>query len=198
MRIIGLTGGIGSGKSTAATMLAEAGFPVIDADKLAREVVEPGMPALRELAEAFGEDILDGKGALRRSLLAERAFSSKENTERLNAITHPAIRRLQQQRIQEAADAGAHTVIYDMPLLIEQGLDEEMDLTVVVHTDRQLRIERLESARGISPQDAARRMDAQVDDETRLSKADVVLDNSGTLEELAQQVDRLVDKLKKS
>lgn len=196
MKTIGLTGGIGSGKSTVAAQLIDAGFTVVDADQLARDVVAPGSPVLAELAQEFGADILDDKGTLKRQLLAQRAFASEEKTARLNAITHPAIADLKQERFDAAERAGARVVIYDMPLLIEQGLDKEMDLTVVVHTDREVRLDRLQHSRGLDPSDARRRMDAQVGDKTRLAAADVVIDNSGTLDELRTQVDELVARIR--
>ena len=190
--MIGLTGGIGSGKSTVAALLAEHGFPVVDADQLAREVVEPGQPALAELAEAFGQDVLHDDGSLNRPELAARAFVDKEHTELLNSITHPRIRQLREQRFRQAADAGADAVVYDMPLLVEQGVDKHMDLTVVVDVDVEERIRRLVSTRGLTEADARRRIAAQVDDAERLAAADVVIDNNGPVEALGEQVEQLV------
>ncbi|MDO5453366.1 MAG: dephospho-CoA kinase [Corynebacterium sp.] len=192
MKMIGLTGGIGSGKSTVAALLAEHGFPVVDADQLAREVVEPGQPALAELAEAFGQDVLHDDGSLNRPELAARAFVDKEHTELLNSITHPRIRQLREQRFRQAADAGADAVVYDMPLLVEQGVDKHMDLTVVVDVDVEERIRRLVSTRGLTEEDARRRIAAQVDDAERLAAADVVIDNNGPVEALGEQVEQLV------
>lgn len=190
--MIGLTGGIGSGKSTVAALLAEHGFPVVDADQLAREVVEPGQPALAELAEAFGQDVLHDDGSLNRPELAARAFVDKEHTELLNSITHPRIRQLREQRFRQAADAGADAVVYDMPLLVEQGVDKHMDLTVVVDVNVEERIRRLVSTRGLTEEDARRRIAAQVDDAERLAAADVVIDNNGPVEALGEQVEQLV------
>lgn len=192
MKMIGLTGGIGSGKSTVAKLLAEHGFPVVDADQLAREVVEPGQPALAELAEAFGHDVLLADGSLNRSELAARAFVDKERTELLNAITHPRIQELRERRFQEAKDAGSDAVVYDMPLLVEQGVDKNMDLTVVVDVDVEERIRRLVATRGLTEEDARRRIAAQVADTERLAAADVVIDNNGPVEALGEQVDQLV------
>lgn len=192
MKMIGLTGGIGSGKSTVAKLLAEHGFPVVDADQLAREVVEPGQPALAELAEAFGQDVLLADGSLNRSELAARAFVDKERTELLNAITHPRIQELRERRFQKAKDAGSDAVVYDMPLLVEQGVDKNMDLTVVVDVDVEERIRRLVATRGLTEEDARRRIAAQVADAERLAAADVVIDNNGPVEALGEQVDQLV------
>lgn len=192
MKIIGLTGGIGSGKSTVAALLAEHGFPVVDADQLAREVVEPGQPALQELAEAFGQDVLLADGSLNRPELAARAFVDKERTELLNAITHPRIQELREQRFQEAEDAGSDAVVYDMPLLVDKGVNKTMDLTVVVDVDVEERIRRLVATRGLTEEDARRRVAAQVGDAERLAAADVVIDNNGPVEALGEQVDQLV------
>ena len=196
MKIIGLTGGIGSGKSTVAAMLAEAGFPVVDADQLAREVVEPGQPALKELADAFGADVLDEKGALRRGELAARAFVDKQHTELLNSITHPRIQELRKARFEAAAITGVAAVIYDMPLLVEQGGDKECDLVVVVDVDVDERVRRLVRLRGLDEEDARRRIDQQVDDATRRAAADVVIDNNGALIDLDAQVDKLVRRIR--
>lgn len=196
MKRIGLTGGIGSGKSTVAALLAADGFVVVDADQLAREVVEPGQPALTRLAEEFGADVIRDDGSLARGLLAERAFASEERTQLLNAITHPAIRELTQQRFAEAAQAGEPAVVYDMPLLVDQGLHERMDLTVVVSATEENRIARLAQSRGIGEADARRRIAAQVDEETRRAAADVIIDNNGPLSDLPPQVEQLVEQIR--
>lgn len=192
MKLIGLTGGIGSGKSTVAKLLAEEGFTVVDADQIAREIVETGQPALAELAEAFGEDILESDGSLNRGLLAERAFVSPEKTDLLNSITHPRINEETQRRFNAARDAGEAAVIYDMPLLVDKGLHKNMDLTIVVDVDVEKRIQRLVEFRGLDEADARRRVAAQIDDEVRLAAADIIIDNNGPLEALAPQVDRFV------
>lgn len=196
MKKIGLTGGIGSGKSTVARLLDDAGIPVVDADQLAREVVEPGQPALAELAEEFGDDLLNEDGSLNRGLLAERAFVDKQHTEKLNAITHPAIRKLTAQRFAEYEAAGAQAVIYDMPLLIDLGMHESMDLTVVVSTTEENRIQRLGAARGIKEADARNRIAAQVDEDTRRAAADVIIDNNGAEANLEPQVSDLADRIR--
>lgn len=195
MKKIGLTGGIGSGKSTVAKQLAAAGFPVVDADQLAREIVEPGQPALAKLVEAFGEEILSADGSLNRAALAERAFATQEGTDTLNSITHPAIRALTDQRFAEAEADGVEAVIYDMPLLVDLGLDKGMDLVVVVSASEDIRIQRLAASRGVDEEDARRRMAAQIDEATRNAAADVVIDNNGGLDELGPQVDLLIEKI---
>lgn len=192
---IGLTGGIGSGKSTVAALLAEAGLEIVDADRIAREVVEPGRPALAELAEAFGADILSTDGTLNRGELARRAFVDPEHTELLNSITHPRISAETARRFAVAEAAGTRAVVYDMPLLIEQGLDAGMDLTVVVDVPAETRVQRLVAQRGMDESDARARIAAQISDERRRAAADVVLDNSGPREALDAQVAELVERV---
>lgn len=187
---VGLTGGMGSGKSTVATRLAQLGATVIDADAIAREIVEPGQPALAELAERFGEEILTDDGALDRAELARRAFVDAESTEALNAITHPRIAERTAEYYRQAAAAAAPVVVYDMPLLFEKGLEADQDLVLVVHAPEELRIQRLVESRGVDREDAARRIAAQLDDATRIAKADVVLDNTASVAKLQAQVDR--------
>lgn len=196
MKIIGLTGGIGSGKSTVARILREHGFPIVDADLIAREIVEPGQPALAELAKEFGEDILNADGSLDRGLLASRAFTTKDTTQRLNDITHPRINQRTQELFDEAREDGAEAVIYDMPLLIDKGLHKDMDATIVVHAAEHVRLERLTTKRGLDVDDVRRRINAQIDDETRKQHADILLDNNGTEEDLTQQIAQAVDKIK--
>lgn len=192
MKKVGLTGGIGSGKSTVARMLADEGFPVVDADQIAREIMEPGSPVLAQVAEVFGEDLIDDTGALNRAELAKRAFSSTEQTEKLNALTHPAIRAESTRRFDEAEKAGARAVIYDMPLLVDLGLHRDMDMTVVVDVDVDERVRRLVDKRGLTEADARARIAQQVDDDTRRAAADIVVDNNGPLEALAAQVEKVV------
>lgn len=196
MKIIGLTGGIGSGKSTVARSLQKHGFPIVDADLIAREIVEPGQPALAELAKEFGEDILNADGSLDRGLLASRAFTNKDTTQRLNNITHPRINQRTQELFDEARENGAEAVIYDMPLLIDKALHKDMDATIVVHAAEHVRLERLTTKRGLDVDDVRRRINAQIDDETRKQHADILLDNNGTEEDLTQQIAQAVDKIK--
>ncbi|WP_293830481.1 dephospho-CoA kinase [uncultured Corynebacterium sp.] len=196
MKKVGLTGGIGSGKSTVARMLGGAGFAVVDADQVARDIMEPGSPVLEEVAAAFGADLIGDDGALDRGELARRAFATTEDTQRLNAITHPAIRAESERRFAAAEEAGEQAVIYDMPLLVDLGLNQDMDLTVVVDVDKEERIRRLVDKRGLDEADARARMAQQIDDEDRLVAADVVIDNNGPLDALDAQVAALVEKIK--
>lgn len=192
MKLIGLTGGIGSGKSTVAKALAGYGYEIVDADQIARDIVKPGQPALAELQEAFGQDIIDDSGELRRFLLAQRAFADPDKTELLNSITHPRINEETQRRFAEARSRGESAVVYDMPLLVDNGLHEDMDLTVVVDVDPETRVHRLVQHRGLDEHDARRRIAAQVSDEERRAAADVIIDNNGPLTAIAPQVEKLV------
>ena len=188
MFLIGLTGGIGSGKTTVATRLKGLGARIVDADKIAREIVEPGEPALAELAEAF-DGVLNADGSLNRAELARQAFAAPDATEKLNSITHPRIRERTLERFAEARTDGVPVLVYDMPLLIENGEYKKMDHVLVVDSADEIRIDRLVNSRGLDEEDARRRIAAQISREERLAAADSVVDNSGTRDQLLQQVD---------
>ncbi|TKJ18230.1 dephospho-CoA kinase [Blastococcus sp. CCUG 61487] len=184
---IGLTGGIGSGKSTVAGLLAARGAVVIDADRIAREVVEPGTPGLAAVIEAFGDGVLAADGALDRPALAGIVFADPEARARLDGIVHPLVR---ERAVELAAAAAADAVLVnDVPLLVETGQAGSYDLVLVVEADLDVRLARLVE-RGMTEDDARARIAAQATDEQRRAVADVVLDNSGTLERLEEQVDR--------
>ena len=187
---IALTGGIGSGKSTVSRLLAEKGAVIVDADAIAREIVEPGEPALEEIRVAFGPEVIDADGSLRRSRLAQIVFDDPEALARLNAITHPRI-AARSAELLESAPADA-VVVYDMPLLVEQGPQAltGWDAIVVVDAPDEVRLERL-VARGVDREDGQRRMAAQVTRDARLAAADHVVDNSGDLASLERAVDAL-------
>ena len=196
MKLIGLTGGIGSGKSTVAQLLVRHGWELVDADQIARDIVEPGQPALAELAQAFGDDILQEDGSLDRGLLASRAFASREKTAVLNSITHPRINEETQARFDAARQAGADFVVYDMPLLVDKGLHKDMDATIVVDVDAEERVRRLVAYRGLDEEDARRRIAAQIPDDVRRAVADFIIDNNGPREALDEQVKGVVEKLR--
>jgi dephospho-CoA kinase len=184
---IGLTGGIGSGKSTVSALLTARGAVVIDADRLAREVVEPGTPGLAAVVEAFGDGVVGPDGALDRPALAAVVFADPDARRRLDGIVHPLVRA----RALELAGAAPPdaVVVNDVPLLVETGQAGSYDLVLVVEADPEIRVRRL-VARGLTEDDARARIAAQATDEQRRAVADVVLDNSGTREDLAAQVDR--------
>jgi dephospho-CoA kinase len=184
---IGLTGGIGSGKSTASRLLERRGAVIVDADAIAREVVEPGTPGLAAVVEAFGAGVLRPDGSLDRPALAAVVFADPAARARLDAIVHPLVRA----RATEVASAAAPdaVVVHDVPLLVETGQAAAYDLVLVVEADPETRVIRLVQ-RGLTAEDARARMAAQGSDEQRRAVADVVLDNSGTPDELEAQVDR--------
>jgi dephospho-CoA kinase len=184
---IGLTGGIGSGKSTVARLLAARGAVIVDADQIAREVVEPGTPGLAAVVDAFGEKVLTDDGALNRPALAAVVFADAQARARLDAIVHPLV-RARAAEVAGAAPDGA-VVVHDVPLLVETGQAATYDLVLVVEAAPELRVARLVE-RGLTEDDARARIAAQATDEQRRAVADVVLDNSGTPEELETQVDR--------
>lgn len=186
---VGLTGGIGSGKSTVASMLAGRGAVVVDADEIARRIVEPGSPVLARLAEEFGGDIVRGDGSLDRGLLAGRAFATERATRHLNEITHPAIRELAEAELQAGESAGA-VVVYEMPLLVETGQVSLVDVVVVVDASEETQIERA-VARGLTLEDVRARMARQASRDRRLEAADHVIKNEGSLEDTRTQVDAL-------
>lgn len=192
---VGLTGGIGSGKSTVAAMLAERGAVIIDADQIARELVEPGEPALDALVEAFGPDILQPDGSLSRARLAATAFGDPERTASLNAIMHPLIRAEGERRIQSAP--AADVVVYDMPLLVETGQQDLVDLVVVIDVPEELQVARAVGLRGLEEPDVRRRMEVQASRQVRLASADVIIDNSGAPSETREAVAQLWQHLTK-
>ncbi|MGW6448735.1 dephospho-CoA kinase [Lentzea sp. NPDC055074] len=187
---VGLTGGIGSGKSTIARLLVERGAVVIDADKLAREVLEPGSEGLAEVVKAFGEDVLQADGTLDRAALAAKAFAGEEARQTLNGITHPRIGALTGQRMAEAPEDAI--VVHDIPLLVERDMAAMYHLVIVVYADSGTRLERLVTSRGMDRQDAEKRIAAQATDEQRRAVADVWLDNTGEVPDVTALWDRLV------
>jgi dephospho-CoA kinase len=184
---IGLTGGIGSGKSTVARLLADRGALVVDADLLAREVVEPGTPGLAAVVAAFGDGVLTAAGALDRPALAAVVFADPDARRRLDGIVHPLVRARAAEFL--AAAPADSVVVQDVPLLVETGQAASYDLVLVVETDLDTRLARL-AQRGVAESDARARIAAQATDEQRRAVADVVLDNGGGLEDLEAQVDR--------
>lgn len=188
---VGLTGGIGSGKSTVSRALAARGAVVVDADLLAREVVAPGSEGLAEVVEVFGAELLTADGGLDREALGARVFPDPQALERLNAILHPRIRALTLERRAQAEAAGAAVLVHDVPLLVENGMQGAYDEVVVVDVSPQVQLDRLVSVRGTSEADARARIARQATREQRLAAATVVLHNDGTPEELERQVDNL-------
>ena len=194
MYLIGLTGGIASGKSVVAKRLAELGAVHVDADVLAREVVEPGTPGLAAIEQRFGSSVISADGTLDRQALGAIVFSDPEAREALNAITHPAVWARAKELFDAAAAADRNAVVvYDVPLLVEASSARPMrfDLIVVVHADTEIRLRRLVELRGMTRQEAAHRVNSQASDAERLAIADIVIDSNGTLEETLAQADAL-------
>ncbi|MQY25378.1 Dephospho-CoA kinase [Nocardia sp. RB56] len=190
---MGLTGGMGAGKSTVSRRLVERGAVLIDSDAIAREVVEPGTEGLTALVEAFGPDILDADGRLDRAELAAKAFASDETRATLNGITHPLVGKRAAELL-DAAPADA-IVVQDVPLLVENGMGVVLNLVAVVMAEVDVRVRRLEEYRGIAAADALIRIKAQATDEQRRAAADVLLDNNGGPDDLAPQVAALWERL---
>jgi dephospho-CoA kinase len=193
MRYIGLTGGIGSGKSTVAAMLRARGAIILDADDFAREAVRPGTDALRRVAERFGPEVLAADGTLDRQELAAIVFADPDALGDLEAIVHPEVRRSIAEGVQDNIDTD-NVVVLVNPLLIEMGTHRDCDVVVVVSTSPDTQVRRAVS-RGLTEDDVRARIAAQLPLEQRAAQADVLLDNEGTLEELEAQVDRLWDRL---
>lgn len=195
MKRVGLTGGIGSGKSAVSARLAEHGARVVDADLLAREVVEPGTPGLGEVVEAFGDGVLQPDGRLDRPALGRLVFGDEGARARLNAVLHPRIRATTAAAVAQAERDGVEVLVHDVPLLIEVGLAGGYDEVVVVMASETTRLDRLVRLRGMDEAEARSRMAAQATDEERRAAATVLLDNDGTLEQLQAQVDALWERL---
>lgn len=182
---IGLSGGIGAGKSTVSSTFSDLGGIVVDGDVIAREVVEPGTEGLAKLVDAFGREILHDDGALNRPALAAIAFSDEEKRQTLNGIVHPLVAHRRSELIAAAADDAV--IIEDIPLLVESGMAPMFPLVVIVHADEELRVKRLIEYRGFTEEDARARIAAQATEEQRRAVADVWLDNSGTAGELVEK-----------
>lgn len=196
--IVGLTGQTGAGKSTVASLLYGYGFAVVDADQTARSVTEKGSPVLKELAQFFGADILNGDGSLDRARLAARAFSSQEGTELLDSITHPEIVRRMLAQAEEAFLEGYEAAILDASQLFEAGLDSRCGLIISVVAPDRRRLARIMERDGIDAEAAKKRMQAQHDREFFEENADYVIHNTGTLEDLADQVREIAGIIEKT
>ena len=193
---VGLTGGIGSGKSTVSRLLSSyPGVVVVDADLLAREVVEPGSPGLAAVVAEFGPGVLRPDGALDREALGAVVFGDEARRKALSAILHPLIGELSAQRWADAEAGGAVVLVHDVPLLVESHMEGMYDEVVVVDVPLEVQVQRLVVQRGMTETDARARIASQADRETRLASATRVLDNSGTVDELASQVRALAGEL---
>jgi len=195
VRIWGLTGNIGSGKSTVGRMLAARGIPVVDADQVAREVVEPGRPALRDIASRF-PDAVRSDGSLDRKALAARVFADPQERQALNAIVHPRIAEEVATRMAELAAAGETVAVYEAALIVENELQGNLDGLIVVTAPAEAQIDRLRRRDGMTEEEARARIAAQLPAAEKARQATVVLENAGSEAELAAMVDGLVDRLR--
>jgi len=198
IKVIGLTGGIGAGKSTVSRYLMKKNFPIIDADVIAREIVIPGSPILAELVSVFGEDILEKDGTLNRKGIAKIIFSDKQKKEWMEQIMHQEIARLIDLRIKEFRRSGIyHTIFVDVPLLFEtkSGLAEIMDEIWLVDAEDEIRIARIMERDGNLRDDILARINNQMSREEKKKRTHVLIENSGSEDELYQKIDKLIQKL---
>ncbi|MBI2704080.1 MAG: dephospho-CoA kinase [Actinobacteria bacterium] len=187
MLLIGLTGGIGSGKSTVSSALAKRGATVVDADQITREVQAPGQPVFAAMVERFGQEIVAGDGTLDRQAVADIVFSDREALQDLNGIVHPAVGAVIAERLGALARTD-RVVILDVPLLVETGRDD-LGAIIIVDADPEVAVRRLVEQRGYREDDARVRISRQASRDDRLARADFVIHNDGTREELAKQID---------
>lgn len=193
--ILGLTGGIATGKSTVASLLRDRGIKVIDADVIAREVVEPGKPAYKVIVRHFGADILKPDGNINRKKLGDIVFSNDAERQVLNAIVHPEVRKLMQEQAEQAKQAGEPLVFLDIPLLFESKLQHMVEKIVVVYVPEEVQLHRLMERDELDEEQAKKRLRSQLPIEQKKQAADFVIDNQGSREETARQVDEMLDRL---
>lgn len=192
--IIGLTGGIASGKSTVSEIFKEYGFPVIDADLGAREVVKKGSKGLQRIRAYFGEKVLFPDGTLNRSELGKEVFSDETKREALNQMLAQDIREWIEQQTKQALEEGVPLVVLDIPLLFEAGYDQKTDKTMVVFVDEDIQLERLIQRNGMTREEALNRIHAQMPLKEKMTRADYLIDNNGTIKETKKQVEDWLQK----
>jgi dephospho-CoA kinase len=189
--VIGLTGNIASGKSTVARLLSERGATIIDADVLARRTVDPGAPAHAAIVARWGKSVLSADGTVDREALRHLVFGNPAELEALNSIVHPHVRALRDELVEQARARGDQIVVCDIPLLFERGMVDDFDRIVLVDAPRDLRLERLVRERKLSHADAMEMIAAQMPSELKRARANYVIDNTSTLQALAQQVEEI-------
>lgn len=192
--IIGLTGGIATGKSTVSKMFQEKGIPVLDADIIAHEVMRKGTPVFKQIVETFGESVVLPNGELDRRKLGEIVFNDSYLREQLNRIVHPAVKDVMLERIRRI-DPQVPLVILDVPLLFESGFDSICEQTIVVYTDEKTQLERLKHRNRLSTEDALKRIHAQMPLAEKIKRADVIIDNSRTIDETQKQVSEFIHRI---
>ncbi|MCM3086412.1 dephospho-CoA kinase [Bhargavaea ginsengi] len=191
--IIGLTGSIASGKSTVSKMLRERGFPIVDADLVARFVVEPGQPALEEIRQAFGDGVILEDGTMDRAAVGERIFNDPSERKKLNDIVHPAIRQEMLRQRDRHFENGARTVVMDIPLLFESRLQHYADKILVVSVSEETQLKRLMERDGFTEKDARARISSQLPISEKERGADAVIYNNGTIGESEKQLEQILD-----
>jgi len=191
--VIGLTGGIASGKSTVAQMFQQCGITVVDADVIAKEAVEQGMPAYQKIVETFGQGVLLETGDIDRRKLGEIVFANEEKRLQLNAIVHPEVRKMMIKQRDEAIRAGERFVVLDIPLLYESGLEHLTEKVIVVWVPKELQLERLMKRNRFNEDEALNRIHAQHSLDEKKKRADAVIDNSGSLKDTEAQLHQLLD-----
>ncbi len=194
MRVIGITGGIGSGKSAVSSYLSEKGFRVLDADAISRKLTGDGSPVLREIADAFGNDLIKDGNTLDRKALAEIVFSDAGKRKTLESIVTSRVLKLMDEELSSERSAGTEVVFLDVPLLFETGCDNKCDEVWVVTADREVRISRVSRRDGMNREKVIARMDSQMPEEEKTARADEIIDNSGTLRETRAVIDKLLSK----
>lgn len=197
MLLVGLTGNIASGKSSVARRFAQLGATVIDADVLARQAVAAGSPAYRAIVDRWGEEVIAADGSLDRASLRQRVFAESEELDALNEIVHPEVARLRDELIADARSRGDTIVVCDIPLLFERKLVDEFDRIVLVDTPRPMRLERLMRDRALNETEAMNMIAAQMPAELKRARADYIIDNTGTLEELARRTEAVWHELER-
>lgn len=187
--VVALTGNIASGKSVVARSLARRGATIIDADVLAREAVEPGSEGLAAIVRRWGKEVLAPDGTLARDVLRQKVFGDREALDALNAIVHPAVEELRERRVAAATAAGAELIVCDIPLLYETGLDARFDTVILVDAPEEIRLQRLTKDRGLTRDEALRMARSQLDSSEKRERANYVIDNDGTFDELEKRVE---------
>lgn len=187
-QILGITGGIASGKSSVSAFLKKLGYPIIDADVVAREVVEPGEAAYLEIVKTFGDSILLPEGGINRAKLGDLIFGSEEKRLKLNSIVHPAVRKRMNELAEKAFQDGAETVFMDIPLLFESKLTFMVEKTLLVYVDEDIQLTRLMERNHLSEKDARARIASQMPLSEKRALADAIVNNNGDFEETKEQV----------
>lgn len=193
--VIGLTGGIASGKSTVSNMFKKMGIRVVDADKIAREVVEVGKPAYKQIVNMFGTDILQSDESINREKLGGIIFKDKAKREKLNQIVHPAVRKEMQSQVEEEKCHQAKAVVLDIPLLFESKLTYMVDHTILVYVDKQTQLKRLMKRNGYTEEEANMRIQSQLSLEAKKELADEIIDNNGSINQTEQQLHQIVKRI---